>query len=237
MFGTIDALIGGVLVFVGGHFLLSSWGIRGALTARIGEEAFRGLYAMIMLAALVWTIIAFGSAPSLPVWTPAPFTAWVPNLLMPIACVLLISGVTTRSPTAVGGEAVLADPNPVRGILTVTRHPFLWGTGLWAVGHLAANGDMASIVLFGGMAVLSFVGMAAIDSKQRRRLEQAGREGDWGPVALTTSILPFQAALEGRTTVDWRGIGWWRPALGLLVWAALYGGHPLYAGVWPHPVL
>jgi uncharacterized membrane protein len=52
---------------------------------------------------------------------------------------------------------------------------------------------------------------------------------------MTTSILPFLAVVQGRTRLDLAGIGWWRPGLGLLVWIALYGAHPYYAGVWPHP--
>lgn len=235
MFGSIDALIGGVLAFVGGHFLLSSWSVRALLVERIGEDAFRGLYSLVMLGSLVWTIFAYGAAPGLAVWQPPGWTAWVPNILVPIACILLVSGVTTRSPTAVGGEAMLAEPVRLGGILTVTRHPFLWGTGLWAIAHLSANGDLASIFLFGGMALLSFAGMFSIDAKQRRKLDAAGREGDWGPVALTTSIVPFRAVIEGRTKLDLAGIGWWRPALGLALWAVLYGAHPFYAGVWPHP--
>jgi len=59
----------------------------------------------------------------------------------------------------------------------------------------------------------------------------------WGPVALTTSILPFRAVAERRVKLDLAGIGWWRLLLGLAVWAALYGAHPFYAGVWPHPGL
>src|SRR3546814_6752710 len=79
---------------------------------------------------------------------------------MPVAAVLLVAGITTRSPTAVGGDAVLDDPRTVRGILTITRHPFLNATGLWALAHLAANGDLASILLFGALALLSYAGMA-----------------------------------------------------------------------------
>jgi len=236
MFGSFDALIAGVVAFVGGHAVLSAIPIRQTLVARIGENAFRGGYSLLMLAALVWTIKAYGAAPYVELFAPRAWGAWVPNLLMPLAVILIVAGVTTRSPTAVGGEAVLRDPTPIRGIVTITRHPFLWGTGLWALSHMAANPDAASWILFGSMAVLSFTGMASIDTKQRRKLELAGREGDWGPVALTTSVIPFMAAAQGRTRVDWSGIGLWRPALGLVIWAALYGAHPYYAGVWPHPM-
>lgn len=231
MLGTIDAVIIGLLVFVGGHFALASPALREPSVRAIGEERFRGLYALVALVALIWTILAYGSAPYVAVWSPPLWTRWIPNVVMPFAAVLLVAGVTTRNPTAVGGEAAIDEPNCVRGILTVTRHPFLNAAGLWALAHLSANGDLASILLFGGMAVLAYGGMPALDAKVRRRTEAA-----WGPIAMTTSRTPFLAALQRRVKVDWRGIGLWRLALGLLLWAGLYGLHPFYTGVWPHPV-
>ncbi|MEQ8399227.1 NnrU family protein [Thalassobaculum sp.] len=230
MLGTIDALFIGLAAFVGGHFVLSSPPLRDPLVRRLGEERFRVLYASAALAALLWTILAYEAAPYIEVWLPPRWTLWVPNLVMPLAAALLVAGVTTRNPTAVGGEGALDDPNAVRGVLTITRHPFLNAVGLWALAHLAANGDLASMALFGGMALLAYAGMPALDAKMQRRLESA-----WGPMALTTSCVPFLAAMQGRVRVDWPGIGLWRPALGLMLWAALYGLHPLYTGVWPHP--
>lgn len=232
MLGTIDALLLGLVVFVGGHFALSAPPVRDPAVRRIGEERFRGLYALVALAALLWTVLAYGAAPYIEVWSPPAWTRWIPNLLMPVAAVLLVAGVTTRNPTAVGGETALDEPNAVKGVLTITRHPFLNAAGLWAAAHLTSNGDLASILLFGAIAVLAYGGMPALDAKVRRRTESA-----WGPIALTTSRTPFLAALQRRVAVDWRGIGLWRVALGLLLWAALYGLHPMYTGVWPHPVL
>jgi uncharacterized membrane protein len=112
----------------------------------------------------------------------------------------------------------------------VTRHPFLWGTALWAASHLAANGDTASMIVMGGILALSLGGMKHIDLRREATLGAA-----WGPVALTTSTLPFAALATGRTTMDWKGIGWWRPALALALYAALLYLHPWIAGVgaWP----
>ncbi len=230
MFGTIEALLLGLVVFVGGHFALSSPPLRDPAVRALGEERFRGLYALLALASLIWTVLAFRDAPFVAVWSPPPWTRWIPNLLMPLATVLLVAGVTTRNPSAVGGESVLEEPNAVRGILTVTRHPFLNGVGLWAAAHLAANGDLASMLLFGAVALLAYGGMTSLDARMRRRADAA-----WGPVEMTTSHMPFLAAQQGRVRIDWRGIGLWRVALGLVLWAALYGLHPMYAGVWPHP--
>jgi uncharacterized membrane protein len=124
------------------------------------------------------------------------------------------------------GEKYLEGPRPLWGIVTVTRHPFLWGTGLWAVSHFLANGDEASVILFGGIAILSFGGMAHIDARRRAALGSA-----WGPVALTTSVVPFLAAIQRRTRVDWAGIGLARVAGGLALYVALILTHGMVIGV------
>lgn len=36
-----------------------------------------------------------------------------------------------------------------RGIVRITRHPFLWGVALWALVHFIVNGDLASVILSG----------------------------------------------------------------------------------------
>ena len=130
---------------------------------------------------------------------------------------------------AVGQDEGLADnPRPTRGILTVTRHPGLWAIGLWALAHMIANGDAAGLLLFGGIAVLSFGGMAAIDAKRR-----VAHGADWGPFELTTSVMPFLAIVQERTIFDWSGIGWKRVAGGLVLWAVLWIAHPFFIGVSP----
>lgn len=232
MLETTDALIAATLAFVGGHFLLSSRPVRPLLNARVGERGFRLVYSAAMVATLVWMLAAYRSAPFVPVWDPAPAFGWVPLLVMPLASILLVAGLTSPNPTLVGGERFLdgAPGSPAVGILSITRHPFLWGTGLWALSHLLANGDLASMVMMSGIAVLSFGGMRHIDLRRESNLGAS-----WGPMKLTTSVLPFAAALTGRTKVDWRGIGWWRPALGLVVYAALLHLHSGLIGVSPLP--
>jgi len=232
MLETINGLIAATLFFVGGHFLLSSRPLRPALTERFGDRGFRAIYSVAMTVGLLWMVAAYRAAPVVPVWQPAPAFAWVPLLVMPFACILLVAGLTSPNPTLVGGERFLegAPGSPAVGMLSVTRHPFLWGTGLWALSHLLANGDLGSIVMMGGIAVLSFGGMQHIDLRRESNLGAT-----WGPMKLTTSVIPFAAALAGRTKVDWRGIGWWRPLLGLVVYAALLHLHGGLIGVSPLP--
>jgi NnrU protein len=41
---------------------------------------------------------------------------------------------------------------------------------VWAFVHLIANGDVASLILFGSLLVLVFVGMISIDGKRKKNL-------------------------------------------------------------------
>ncbi|SMF78873.1 Uncharacterized membrane protein [Tistlia consotensis] len=230
MLSDLNQLLAATVLFVGGHFLLSSQALRPGLVARLGETGFRGLYSAVAGVGIVWMCFDYADAPHVQLWA-LPLLRWLPLILMPFAAILAVAGLTTRSPTAVGGEHLAGGIEPAPGILRITRHPFLWGVALWAVGHLAANGDLASLVFFGGFLVLALGGMQHIDHRRERALGS-----DWGPMKLTTSLLPFAALATGRTTMDWRGLGWWRPLLGVALYLALLHLHPLLFGVSPLPL-
>jgi uncharacterized membrane protein len=225
MTGSIEMLVLAVVCFAGSHFALSSIRVRAALVAALGEAGFRAVYSLAAVATLVWTVWAYGAAPRVELWKADMGLTHVAAVLMPLACILAVAGMTTRTVTMVGGEALAKSPHPVAGIATVTRHPFLWAVTLWAMAHMAANGDVASLILFGGMALLALGGMAHIDHRRRLSLG-AG----WGPVAMTSSVIPFLAAIQGRNRVDWRGIGWGRLAGGLGLAVALPFLHPWVSG-------
>ncbi len=229
MIGSLDALFAATAAFVCGHFLLSSSALRRPLVRRLGPNGFLPAYSLAVAAAFIWMVAAYRGAPFVAVWTPAPALAWLPVVVMPVAIFLALAGLTTPNPTLVGGErsAGIGGPkNPAPGIISITRHPFLWGTTLWALSHLAANGDAASMIVLGGILVLSLGGMAHIDERREAALGAA-----WGPVKLTTSLVPFAAIASGRVKLDWKGIGWWRPAAALFLYAVLLPAHAWIIGV------
>lgn len=226
MTGSIETLFAAVVGFVGAHFLLAAPPLRAAVVRGIGERGFLAFYSGISAVLFIWMLLAYGNAPYVDVWYPAPWTRHVVFTIMPFSVLLAVLGYLTPNPTAVGGERAFEATDPAPGIFRVTRHPVMWGIGLWALSHLAANGDQASIVLFGGLAVLAFGGMLAVDAKRARRMG-----AKWGPLAMTTSILPFMAILERRTQFDWAGIGWRRLGIALAGFLLLLLAHPYYAGV------
>jgi uncharacterized membrane protein len=214
------------LAFSGSHILLSSTRLRGALRDQIGENGFLFVYSLTALVTLAWFVVAYARAPRLLLWTVPFSTRLVPVVLMPLATILLVAGYSTPNPTAVGMERRAAADDPAPGILGVTRHPVMWALGLWALGHLVANEDLASLWFFGVIAALAVVGTVLIDRKKRIALGS-----NWQPFARVTSNLPFAALVAGRARLRWRDIGLLRPVAGLLLYAVLYLAHPLLAGV------
>jgi uncharacterized membrane protein len=219
----MTSLVIAMIAFLGSHFALSSGPVRAALARLVGEAAFQGAYSLLALALIVWTVIAFENAPFVPLWT-VPWMPLVPVVVMPLAVLFLVCGVSQRNPTMVGGHfSAAADPAP--GILRITRHPVLWSFALWALAHIAPNGDLASLIFFGGFALLALAGTVVIDLKRRAR----DPEG-YARFAAATSRLPFLNLLIGRARFDWRGIGWWRLGVAVLLYAALFIGHPTFTG-------
>lgn len=228
---SIVLLLIAVIAFVGLHIGLSLPSIRVALVGRIGTGAFRGVYALQAAVTLVLAVIAYNNASYVPLWT-APGLAWLPILVMPVAFWLVVGALSTRNPTAAGpGErAAPAADAPLPLYTAITRHPMLWGFALWALAHLLANGDLASLIFFAGFAVLSLAGMFGIDAKKR-----ADPAYDFASLAARTSLVPFAATLGGRNrlTPTWRDAA--RLAVAVVLYVGFLHGHQWLFGVSPYP--
>jgi len=223
-------LIAAALFFVLLHLLVSGTRVRDALTGRIGQGPYMGLFSLASVAGLVWLGFAFAQSRTEPwnaaYWNLTPATLHIQLGLQLLAMLLIVPGLTTPNPTSVRQEGALERPDVVKGMLRITRHPFLWGVAIWALGHLLVNGDRASIVLFGAMFALAVFGTSSIDAKRKRALGPT-----WDAFAAQTSNAPFGAILSGRQTLSLGEVGWWRIVLAVVVWAALAWGHPYLFGV------
>lgn len=221
--------IAAFLAFLLSHALPARPLLRQRLTARMGERGYLALYSLASLAVLAWLVAAAGRAPYVPLWTTEPWHYAVPNLAVPLACLLVAFAAGAPNPLSFGGPATGFDPARP-GIAGLARHPLLLAIGLWALAHAVPNGDLAHVVLFGSFAGFALLGMLAIDRRKRRRLGAPA----WEALAARTSLWPGAALLAGR----------WRPsappsaarlAAGLLLWLLLLLLHRPVIGVSPLP--
>ena len=221
-------LVAAAVFFLAIHFGVSGTSLRARLVGAMGEKAYRGLFSLASLGGLIWLIRAYSAAPHAELWGQLLTLKPLAAPLVLLAFLLVVIGLATPSPTVVGGEAKLSRDVPARGILRITRHPFLWGVAIWALVHLTINGDLASVILFGSLFVLAVGGTASIDQKRRRDFGE-----HWQKFALTTSNAPFAAIVSGRNQLGpaLREIGIVRPLIAVAIYAAVFSFHARFFGV------
>ena len=230
-------LIAAALVFLGIHLLISGTRVRDALVGALGERPYMGLFSLLSLGVIVWLAMAFNQAGAMPGSAADPFLydlgrgahdAALP--IVAIAFLLGVPGLLTPNPTSVNAEKLAAKADTVRGVLRITRHPFLWGTAIWSADHLSTNGDQAGVIFFGTFLLLSLFGTISIDAKRRRKLGPA-----WESFAAQTSNVPFAAILSGKNSFRAGEYFDWRFAVAAILFLALLFAHVHIFGVSPLP--
>lgn len=205
------------------HFGISGTRLRDGLVMRLGAGPYRGVFALASLVGLVWMSYAYKHAPMVGVWGLVLGFRPAAYVLVFVAFLFVVIGITTPSPTRAGMEAKVGQgPDAARGMVRITRHPFLWGVALWAFVHLIVNGDLASLIFFGSLLVLALGGTLSIDAKRRRNFGE-----QWTKFANVTSDIPFAAIVSGRNRLGLAlaEIGVWRPLAAILLYAAAFYLH------------
>jgi uncharacterized membrane protein len=220
-----------LIAFFASHIVPARPAVRRSLQAHLGGVAYGVIYSTVSLAVLVWLIAAARNAPHIQLWDFELWQLWVPNLVMPFACLFIAFGIATPNPFSFGGRRSETFDADRPGIAGITRHPLLWAITLWALAHMAPNGDLAHVLLFGLFAVFGVIGMAALDNRKRKQWGKAL----WDERAAKTSALPFAALFEGRVRPRELRLDPWRAVAALALYAALIAAHPYAIGVSPLP--
>ncbi len=148
-------LILGLVIFLGVHSVsIAAPAARDRWLAQMGESGWKGLYSLLSVVGLALIVWGYGQARFDPVYL---YTA--PTGLRHLSALLMLPVF----------PLLLAPYLPGR-IKTLTRHPMLVATKLWALAHLLANGTLADVLLFGGFLV-----WAVADRISVKRREQAGQ--------------------------------------------------------------
>ncbi|MFQ5565517.1 MAG: NnrU family protein [Paracoccaceae bacterium] len=158
---------------------------RASVIARLGEGPYKGLFAATSLAAVVLMVIGYRQADFVALWTPPGWTTHLNNLLMVLAIFVIDAKHFNSS------------------VKHYVRHPMLTGVKLWAIAHLAANGDLASILLFGGL--LAWAVVAVIGSNRR---DGAWRRPAKGTMAgLVRQGIVAAAVFAAVVAIHWQLLG------------------------------
>jgi uncharacterized membrane protein len=197
----MNMLVAAAIVFLAIHLVVSGTRLRDGIVGAIGERVYLGLYALASLVALVWLAISYNAASTSPT-NPVLYDLGrglrdSGVLVVAVAFLLGVQGRLVPNPTSVRQGAAAAKPGTIKGVLRITRHPFLWGVIIWSAFHLAANGDLASVIFFGTFLAVAFFGTFSIDAKRKRELGSV-----WDAFAAKTSNVPFGAVISGRNSLN-----------------------------------
>jgi uncharacterized membrane protein len=160
-------LILGLVLWTAGHFFKR---LAPGMRAGMGN-AGKGVAAAVILAGLVLMVIGYRGAEFINLWYPPAWTVHLNNLLMLLA--VFVYGMS-------------ATRGRLRGKM---RHPQLVAVKIWAVAHLLVNGDLASVILFGGMLAWAVVEVIVINRTEEWVRPEPGKASKDILLVVITLVL------------------------------------------------
>ncbi len=180
-------LILGLLLWTCIHLFPSiAKGKRELIISKTGLGPYKGLFALLILSSVVLIVLGWRSIDPTSVYLPQYWGKHVTFILVLLTFILFVAA---RGKT---------------NIKRVLRHPQLTGLVLWSIGHLFANGDNRSLILFSWLAVWAILEMIMINR----------REGEWQkpePVPVKSDVITVIA--------------------GCVVYGILFALHPYLSGI------
>ena len=146
---------------------------RDNLVFKLGENPYRGIYSLLVLAGLVMIVFGWKATTPSALYVPPLGPGILPTLLVLAGLVLFFS-------------------SKMKGYLKrVFRHPQMVGTLLWAGSHLLTNGDTRSVTLFGSLAVWALLEIVLCNRRDgpRKELPSASLKGD--VIAIIVGVVAF----------------------------------------------
>tara|TARA_R110000868_G_scaffold26347_2_gene101507 strand:+ start:1427 stop:1984 length:558 start_codon:yes stop_codon:yes gene_type:complete len=133
-------LIVGLGLFFGIHSMQVFPGLRSRLRAGLGEGPYKLAYSALSIIGLALIIYGkIASHPPVHIWLPPEWTRHAALLIVPVSLILIVAA------------------NAPGHIRRLVRHPMLAGIVLWSGAHFLANGELSSMLLFGGFFLWSSV--------------------------------------------------------------------------------
>lgn len=167
----MNLLLAGLIIFFGVHLLPNVGDTRARLIAGVGEKLYMSLYSLLSLAGLLMLSNGKARADWVEVWQPPEFLHNVTLGLMFLSVLCF---------------AAMFFPNNIRRVL---GHPMLLFVALWGAAHLASNGDLASILLFGSFAVFSVFKIFSLNlRKPRAPAPVVGRGRDLLVITIAAAV-------------------------------------------------
>lgn len=180
----MPTLIAGLVIFLGAHSVrVFAEGWRQRWIARLGLNAWKGLYSLVSIIGFVLIVWGFGLARQHPtVLYVSPMSLKHLNALFTLVAFVLVAAAYV----------------PRNRLKAAVGHPMLAGVALWALGHLLAIGGLRDFVLFGAFLLWATVDFAVLHGRDRKASVA------YPPGTLTADALTIAVGI-----VAWAAFAFW----------------------------
>lgn len=173
-------LVVGLVVFFAIHLVPTNPELRNGLADRFGETTWKAIFSVVSLVGFAMIVYGFHKLQVMPgknpqLWVPPSWTRHVAWLLMLPSLVLLVAAYV---------------PSRIRDVV---QHPMLVAVKLWALAHLLANGDAASLLLFGSFLAYAVVDRVSVKARGARGPLGARTGGLGGDIAVVVVGIALYA--------------------------------------------
>lgn len=219
MVDPLVSLIAASIAFVGTHFAMSH-PLRASMVRLLGDGGFMIAYSLVSAATMAWMYFAFVATPAgAPLWGGYGDGVWIVASIITLLALVLFAGSLIGNPALPAPGAEKAALQAPSGVFKVTRHPMMWGFGLWAFAHLIAAPTLRTVVVALAIGVLALVGARLQDRKKELLMGDAWRQWE-----ANTSYWPRLGRIFSVGIVPWIG--------GVAIWLGATWWHTMDAGVW-----
>ncbi|MGH8119720.1 MAG: NnrU family protein [Gammaproteobacteria bacterium] len=141
-------LIAGLLLWCAVHFFPAlAVQARANLISRQGQPRYRSVFAVLIISSIVLMVLGWRSVDPAQVYPPLAWGKGASYVLVFFTFILFVAAKRQTN------------------IKRVLRHPQLCGVILWSSGHLLANGDDRSLILFAGIGTWALLEIVLINRR------------------------------------------------------------------------
>ena len=173
-------LILGLALFIGPH-LLRELQLQPVLSSRLGDNVYKIAFTATALLGLLLIVWGKSASPFIMLYEPRYELRNISHFAMLPAFILLVAGNL-----------------PLSYLRSITLNPMVLGTAIWGAAHLWANGDLASVVLFGSLTVWAIIKFASLATSTRSGAARPSVLWDAVAIVLGTILYGVVAVFHGQ---------------------------------------
>lgn len=186
----MEILILGLVLFIGLHLIPTLPAVKAGLQQSLGENRYKGMFAILAALGLILIIFGYARAPA----EPRFFNSFI--------------GARHAAPLAMVISFILLAAANMKGhIRAWLKHPMLLGVGIWALVHLLANGHVKATILFSGFLVFVALDLISVIRRHSYKPFEPVLKFDviavLGGTLLALLIMTFHRQLMGVAVVPW----------------------------------